>query len=175
MNSFLKKLSLLAIIGFLLHLIIIYYTPTLMMKYVGRNWEEQNMINNSFARDLPTSDFTEVIRPSADILYGGCVYDVTYFPLVIETEVPETYWSISFFSENTDNFSTVNENSHNFGKLKMYLFGPGSTPTKVTDGFIVVSPSNKGLMLMRQFVGNGSNVEKLNEIQKNLNCKLQDY
>ena len=56
----------------------------------------------------------------------------------------------------------------------MYLFGPGSTPTKVTDGFIVVSPSNKGLMLMRQFVGNGSNVEKLNEIQSNLNCKLKD-
>ena len=107
MNSFLKKLSLLAIIGFLLHLIIIYYTPTLMMKYVGRNWEEQNMINNSFARDLPDSEFTEVIRPSADILYGGCAYDVTYLPLAIETEVPESYWSISFFSENTDNLSLI--------------------------------------------------------------------
>ena len=45
MNSFLKKLSLLAIIGFLLRLIIIYYMPKIMMKYVGRNWEEQNMIN----------------------------------------------------------------------------------------------------------------------------------
>ena len=36
-----------------------------MMKFIGRNWEEQNMINNSFARDLPDSEFTEVIRPSA--------------------------------------------------------------------------------------------------------------
>ena len=147
MSNLVKKLFALVFIGFSLHLVIIYYTPSLMMKFIGRNWEEQNMINNSFARDLPDSEFTEVIRPSADILYGGCAYDVTYFPLVIETEVPESYWSISFFSENTDNFSTINENSHNFGKLKIYLFGPNSMPTKVNDGFIVVSPSNKGLML----------------------------
>ena len=172
MSDLIKKLFVLALIGFSLHLIIIYLTPSLMMKFIGRNWEQQNMINNSFARDLPNPDFTEVIRPSADILYGGCVYDVTYFPLVIETKVPDSYWSISFFSDNTDNFSTINENSHNFGKLKMYLFGPNSIPTKVSDGFIVVSPSNKGLMLMRQFIGDGSNLDKLNEMQNSLNCKL---
>ena len=173
MSNLIKKLFVLVLIGFSLHLVIIYYTPSLMMKFIGRNWEEQNMINNSFARDLPDSEFTEVIRPSADILYGGCVYAVTYFPLVIETEVHESYWSISFFSENTDNFSTINENVHNFGKLKIYLFGPNSMPTKVNDGFIVVSPSNNGLMLMRQFIGDGSKTDKLNEIQNSLDCSLE--
>ena len=55
----------------------------------------------------------------------------------------------------------------------MYLFGPNSVPTKVNDGFIVVSPSNKGLMLMRQFIGNGSEISKLNEIQDSLDCSLK--
>tara|TARA_B100000401_G_scaffold70482_1_gene42920 strand:- start:165 stop:737 length:573 start_codon:yes stop_codon:yes gene_type:complete len=186
MSNLIKKFFALLLIGFSLHLIIIYYIPSSIMntyyipnsiipssitKLIGINGEDQNMINNSFARDLPDSEFTEVVRPSADILYGGCIYDVTYFPLVIETEVPESYWSISFFSENTDNFSTINENVHNFGKLKMYLFGPNSIPTKVNNGFIIVSPSNKGVMLMRQFIGDGSNLDRLNEIQNSLDCR----
>ena len=98
MSNLVKKLFALILIGFSLHLVIIYYTPSLMMKFIGRNWEEQNMINNSFARDLPDSEFTEVIRPSADILYGGCAYDVTYFPLVIETKVPESYCCLLYTS-----------------------------------------------------------------------------
>ena len=55
MSNLVKKLFALVFIGFSLHLVIIYYTPSLMMKFIGRNWEEQNMINNSFARDLPDS------------------------------------------------------------------------------------------------------------------------
>ena len=106
--------------------------PNLVFKYISRNWVEENMFNNSFTRNLPTSDFTEVIRPSADLLYGGCGYDVTYFPLVIETDVPETYWSISFFSQNTDNFSTINENSHNFGKLRKCKNILGAEPPRDT-------------------------------------------
>lgn len=175
MSSLFKKIIMLVLVGFSLHIAIIYFTPNLVFKYISRNWVEENMFNNSFARNLPTSDFTEVIRPSADLLYGGCGYDVTYFPLVIETDVPETYWSISFFSENTDNFSTINENSHNFGKLRIYLFGPESKPTKINDGFVVVSPTDKGLVLMRQFAGNRSNLDELYEVQNNLNCKLADF
>jgi hypothetical protein len=53
------------------------------------------------------------------------------------------------------------------------LFGPNSMPTKVNDGFIVVSPSNNGLMLMRQFIGDGSKTDKLNEIQNSLDCSLE--
>ena len=73
----------------------------------------------------------------------------------------------------TDNFSTINENAHNFGKLKIYLFGPNSMPTMVNDGFIVVSPSNSGMMLLRQFIGNGSNLEELYNVQDSLECTLE--
>ena len=44
MSNLVKKLFALVFIGFSLHLVIIYYTPSLMMKFIGRNWEEQNMI-----------------------------------------------------------------------------------------------------------------------------------
>ena len=46
-------------------------------------------------------------------------------------------------------------------------------PTKVNDGFVVVSPSNNGLMLMRQFIGDGSKIDILNEIQNSLDCSLE--
>ena len=55
------------------------------------------------------------------------------------------------------------------------MFGPGSKPTKINDGFVVVSPTDKGLVLMRQFAGNRSNLDELYKVQNNLNCKLADF
>ena len=80
------------------------------------------MINSAFSRDIPNSNSREVIRPSADLLYSGCGFDVTYKPLIITSSLPESYWSMSFFSSNTDNFSTINENMQKDSEIKIWAF-----------------------------------------------------
>ena len=57
-------------------------------------------------------------------------------------------------------------------EIKIYLFGPESEPAMVEDGIIVVSPSNKGLMLFRQFIGNSGNLDNLYRNQETLECGL---
>ena len=173
MSSFIKKVFIIIILGFIVHLSFISVFPQLKAWSVSRQASENNNINTAFQRDLADSNSTQIIRPSADLLYGGCGYDVTYKPLIISTQLPSTYWSVSFFSQNTDNFATINELNESGENLKIYLFGPNSKPSKVSDGFIVVSPSNKGLMLMRQFIGNGSNFDELYDIQDTLECTLE--
>ena len=42
--------------------------------------------------------------------------------------------------------------------------------TEIEDGLVIVSPSDKGLMLIRQFIGNGSQLESLYENQASLEC-----
>ena len=172
MNRYLKTGLLLLVIGFVMHLIFIVSFPYMKLWYISKNWESQNMINSAFSRDIPNSSSREIIRPSADLLYSGCGFDVTYRPLVITSSLPDTYWSMSFFSSNTDNFSTINENNERKREIKIYLFGPESESANVDDGIVVVSPSNKGLMLFRQFIGNSSSLNKLYKNQESLNCKL---
>ena len=173
MSSFIKKVFVIIILGFIVHLSFISVFPQLKAWSISRQASENNNINTAFQRDLADSNSTQIIRPSADLLYGGCSYDVTYKPLIISTQLPSTYWSVSFFSQNTDNFATINELNESGENLKIYLFGPNSKPSKVSDGFIVVSPSNRGLMLMRQFIGNGSNFDELYNIQDTLECTLE--
>ena len=106
MNTYLKKGLIVFITAFVLHFIFLISFPYAKLWYISKNWESQNMINSAFSRDIPNSNSREVIRPSADLLYSGCGFDVTYKPLIITSSLPESYWSMSFFSSNTDNFST---------------------------------------------------------------------
>ena len=52
----------------------------------------------------------------------------------------------------------------------MYLVGVNSEPKKVNNGTVVVSPSDTGYALVRLFIGNGENLQKLKSIQKSLSC-----
>ena len=172
MSRYLKKGLIVLITAFALHFTFIISFPYAKLWYISKNWESQNMINSAFSRDIPNSNSREVIRPSADLLYSGCGFDVTYKPLIITSTLPDSYWSISFFSSNTDNFSTINKSIQKGQDVKIYLFGPESEPAMVEDGIIVVSPSNTGLMLFRQFIGNSSNLDNLYRNQESLTCSL---
>ena len=96
--SFIKKTLILIILGFLIHIGFIYYFPYLKVWMIFQNAEALSSVNVPFYRDVPTANSREVVRPSPDLMYSGCGYDVTYDPLVIKTDIPNTYWSISFFS-----------------------------------------------------------------------------
>ena len=51
-----------------------------------------------------------IVRPSPDLLYAGCAFDLADGPLRIQATVPrDTYWSLSMFAANTDNFFVVND------------------------------------------------------------------
>ena len=170
MSSFLKKTLVLIFLGFIVHLAFIYYFPYLKMWMITKKSESENVVNVAFYKDVPNANSRQVIRPSPDLMYSGCGYDITYEPLIIKTSIPQSYWSISFFADNSDNFSNINNENLGEKNITVYLFGPNSKPSKIEDGYVIVSPSNKGLMLIRQFIGNGSNLDSLYEIQTSLEC-----
>ena len=103
-------------------------------------------------------------------MYSICTYDVKYKPLIITTPIPDSYWSISFYSKNTDNYVTLNDLDIENKYLKVYLVGINSQPKKVSNGMVVVSPSNTGYILIRMFVGNGENLQQLKDFQESLSC-----
>ena len=58
--------------------------------------------------------------------------------------------------------------------VKVYLFGPNSKPTKINDGYAIFSPSNKGAVIIRRFIGNESNLDELYKNQESFTCDTID-
>ena len=81
--------------------------PNLIMEILYRGAGQQNGYNQLMISPIPDETSRTVVRPSPDLLYGICVYDLTEGPLAIEALVPERYWSMQFYQMNTDNFAGV--------------------------------------------------------------------
>jgi uncharacterized membrane protein len=170
-KGYFKKSLILVILGFVLHLFFINYFHVGMLWVFDRATGANESVNTVLLRtDTANSDTRGLKRPSSDIMYSICTYDVKYKPLIITSSIPDSYWSISFYSNNTDNFVTLNDHDIENNYLKIYLAGVNSEPKKVSNGTVVVSPTDTGYALVRMFVGNGENLQNLNDIQETLNC-----
>lgn len=170
-KGYFKKSLILVILGFILHLFFINYIHVGMLWVFDRATGANESVNTVLLRtDTANSDTRGLKRPSSDIMYSICTYDVKYKPLIITSSIPDSYWSISFYSDNTDNFVTLNDHDIENNYLKIYLAGVNSEPKKVSNGTVVVSPTDTGYALVRMFVGNGENLQNLKDIQETLNC-----
>ena len=173
MRPLLNKIFILLVLGTMVHLAFINYYPTLKMIKFDRDIASTS-VNKIIHSKKVDSNSRNVIRPSPDLLYSVCAYDATYSPVVITSKVLDTYWAMSFYSSNTDNFAIINDLDIADDDVKVYLFGPNSKPTKITDGYAIFSPSNKGAILIRRFLGNESNIDELYENQETLTCDSLD-
>jgi|TARA_B100001559_G_scaffold144027_1_gene120839 uncharacterized membrane protein len=171
MKSYLKKSLVLILFGFILHILFISYFHVGMLWVFDRETGANDTVNTVLLHtDTATSDTRGLKRPSSDVMYSICTYDVKYKPLIITTPIPDSYWSISFYSKNTDNYVTLNDLDIENKYLKVYLVGINSQPKKVSNGMVVVSPSDTGYILIRMFVGNGENLQQLKDFQESLSC-----
>jgi uncharacterized membrane protein len=113
-----------------------------------------------------TAASTDVIRPSADLLYSICVYDVSQHPLRVTATLSE-YSSISGFSMNTDNFFVIDDNQAKTNPIEVILVSKGMTYQDPTGkAYVITAPSNKGILMIGAVVTSQSALPGLTQIQK---------
>ena len=93
----------------LLHLILVWAMPYLVLLLLGLTSDHQP--NTIFFNPPVDADSREVVRPSPDLLYSGCPFDLSAGPLRVTAVMPDTYYSISAFGDNTDNFCNTSGNT----------------------------------------------------------------
>ena len=111
---------------------------------------------------LPTSKSRFVVRPAPDLLYLTVWYDVSQYPLRLEGRIPDSYWSLSLFADNTDCFFVKNDTEYNVGDIVViYILGPQHDPSKITEpnAIIAQSPSTLGFGINRVLVEDPRNDE----------------
>jgi uncharacterized membrane protein len=121
-----------------------------------------------------TAASREVVRPSPDLLYSLCPYDLSTGPLRVTAVVPPTYFSISAFAANTDNFFVINDaqlRKTGAGRIELVLTDGSSAYTPRGAERVVRSPTTEGVVLFRTLIRRGDQLEQLVRVQRQARCR----
>jgi uncharacterized membrane protein len=150
----------LGVTAIIAHLALVWATPRLIMRHVMSSPEavEMNMLNNAAFPPPVDASSRRVVMPSPDMLYSVCVFDVSKGPVRVTAQPGlKTYWSIALYGANSDNFFVVNDREVGDAAVDLWLVSEGpnaADPTVPNGAKVVVTPSEKGFLLMRVLTGN---------------------
>jgi uncharacterized membrane protein len=111
-----------------------------------------------------------VVRPSPDLLYSTCPFDLSKGALRIHAPIPpDTYWSVSGFDDNTNNFFVKNDRQTKDSVVDFLIVQKGTHP--ITENFdVVVSPTARGLVLFRTLISDEKNFELIDALRRQASC-----
>lgn len=120
-------------------------------------------INVMRHQGLPNAESRFVVRPSPDLAYSICVFDLAKGPVAIDAFVPpQRYWSLSVFDANTDNIFSVNDRTAT-GRYALTLSKDG------TGGSLAV-PGGKGIALIRILVTDAEDLAAIDTLRRRSTC-----
>ena len=101
-------------------------TPGVLMRLaVGRVAKIGGMNRFAHAR-LATAASRTIVRPSPDLAYSSCPFDLTNGPLLIDAvPVPAPYWSLSIFDSHTNAALVRNGEEADYQPFKIAVLAPG--------------------------------------------------
>lgn len=90
-----------------------------------------------------------IVRPSPDLAYSACPYDLSGGPLTVRVAPWGGYWSLSFYRDNSDNFYVIDDREARGAPVNITLIRQGTqAPAHVQQ--VVESPSTRGIILIRR-------------------------
>lgn len=153
------------------HVLTIRLLPWALMRYaMGIMAYERG---RNVAVHAPRVDETSraVVRPSPDLLYSACAFDVSDGPVRITADVPpDTYWSVSMFAANTDNFFVVSDRQATAGRVDLVIAAPGAAVTLPEGAVRVDAPTSRGAVIERTLVIDEARFPELDAVRRRFTC-----
>ncbi len=136
----------------------------------------------------PPVDHTQrrIVMPSPDLLYASCAFDLGKGPLRVRfaADYPR-YWSIALYAADSDTIFVVNDRQAGDQPVDLLLVTaadmdrafeePGGEQTGTHDAQRLVSPTRRGLLLLRLLVNDDPAVRSTAELtRRQLECRQGD-
>ncbi|WP_422006664.1 DUF1254 domain-containing protein [Pyruvatibacter mobilis] len=119
----------------------------------------------------PDARARTVVRPSPDLAYSICLFDLTKGPLLVKATVPDTYWSVSAFAHNTDNFFVVNDQQLPGDTLELLIKREEDEISGFDGVPVSFAPTDKGVVLMRMLVTDRDSYLKNDTVRRSASCE----
>lgn len=145
------------------------FVPPGLMALAERRLAKLGGVNRMAHAPIVTAASRAIVRPSPDLLYSSCVFDLTTGPLLIDAEpVAAPYWSLSVFDPMT-NVAFVENNRQSRGqaiRIAVLRNGqsapPGYRPVRI-DG-------NQGIALRRILINRDAPIEEIDIARRRSRC-----
>ena len=150
--NWLRWVAAILVCGWLGQYALAMLVPHLVMERLYQKFAEAREPNQLNLTPRPDEDSRWVVRPSPDLLYASCLYNLEQGPVLISAPVPERYWSMQFYQMNTGNFAGItnqrDQQSRVGTRVEVTLVGPEANPANYS-GEVIQSPSTRGVILLR--------------------------
>ena len=152
----------------------LHYTPDLLMAAALRKTTEASGgYNHMVHRPLTTAENQTIIRPSPDLLYSACPYDVSVTPLIIHAvPVPGHYSSISVFDARTDVAGVLNDEAMAGQPATVIVARDGqAVPVgNAANAKVIRVHGARGIVLQRVLLGNVQELASIDAIRRQTSC-----
>jgi uncharacterized membrane protein len=155
------------------HVASVYLLPRFIMLRTMAAISRNAGVNAIAHGQRPSSRSRGVVRPSPDLLYSTCVYDLgaAHGALRVHArDMPATYWSVSVFDADTNNFYARNDRQARNGVVDFLLIAPGT----FIDGTrlpVVVAPTLRGIVLFRTLINDETHVAQIDAARRHAGCE----
>lgn len=160
------------LVALVVHLGAIHFLPRLVMtRVLGK----MGAVNTLHVGTRPTSASHMVVRPSPDILYATCPYDLSKGALRVTAPVVHTnYWSVSAFDADTNNFFVKNDQQVIGDSLELIVLKRGQAWPAMDNALqrvVLFSPSEQGLILFRAVIDDDKHLAALEAAFHQTHCE----
>ena len=145
-------------------------TPFALM-YVASQRVAQTGATNTFAhREIVHAEAQPIVRPSPDLLYSTCIFDVSDGPVLIDVApVPDHYWSISIFDARTDVAAVRSDRDTAGAAARLALYREGQA---IPAGYEPVKLGyDRGVALIRILITDPSEFSVIDAIRRQSRCR----
>src|SRR5262249_38540316 len=126
---------------------------------------------NAFVHAPPTrAERQPIVRPSPDLLYSVCVFDVSQAPVLIDVPpIPEHYWSVSIFDARTDVAAVRSDRDTGGAPARLPLIPPAQTAPA---GYEPVRLDHaRGIALVRVLVSGEADYRAVDPLRQQASCR----
>jgi uncharacterized membrane protein len=148
MKPLLQWLGVTLVVALSAYLAVIVATPYVLMTGAVNKLSSHGRAVNQFVFAPRTTEASrQVVRPSPDLAYSTCVYDLSRGPLRVHAAPWSDYMSVSVFQANSDDIFVLNDRQAPTGVDFVLAKAGQATPPGAR---VVISPSAKGIILDRR-------------------------
>jgi uncharacterized membrane protein len=156
------------LVAIAVHLALIFATPRVLM---GAAFEKLSAggVNSWRLADRVTPLSRTIVRPSPDFAYSACAYDLSRGPLTIRVAPWHSYWSLSLYAGNTDNYFVIDDREARGGAEIVLVRRGGRAPENAAS--VVESPGARGIALIRRLAPSVDEYNRVREVARGDECR----
>ena len=157
--------------GLLAYHLVLVATPRVLMAAALRRVGQAGGVNVLRHPPMPTAQSRAIVRPSPDLAYSSCLFDVSQGPVLVEVDpVTAPYWSLSVFDARTDAVFVRNNRDSGGRPIRVAIGRPGQP---VPPGVETVRvDGNRGIALVRILVGTRDLYPAIDRARRASSCRL---